>query len=70
MYQHSIGLYLSPKSLSGIGIHSDLTGIFVTEVVAYSTLTRYLHMMSFTDPIEVEENKNRPSSFSEINEAI
>jgi hypothetical protein len=53
-----------------MGIHTDFIETLVAEAVAYSTLIRYLHMMSFTDPIELKENQDRPSSFSEINGAI
>jgi hypothetical protein len=70
MNQRSIALYLSPKNLSVMGIHSDFTETLLIEAFEYSTLTQYLHMTSFTDPIEVKENQDRPSSFSEINEAI
>jgi hypothetical protein len=66
----SITLYLTLKGLSAMKIHSNPTKITVTQAVAYSTMTGYLHITSFTDPIEVKENQDRPSSSSEIDEAI
>jgi hypothetical protein len=51
-------------------IYSNLTEILGSETVAYSIVTRYLHMTSFTDTIEVKVNQDRPSSFSEIDETI
>jgi hypothetical protein len=51
-------------------IHSDLAETLVIGVVVCSILIQYHHMTSFTDPIEMQENQDRYSSFYEIDKAI
>jgi hypothetical protein len=58
MDQCSFKLYLSPKGLSRIEIHSNLTETLGAEAIAYSTLTRYLHKINITDLIEMKESRS------------
>jgi hypothetical protein len=55
MGQRSIAIYLSLKGLSAMEIHNNLAESLGSEPVAYSTITLYLCMTSFSDPIEVKE---------------
>jgi hypothetical protein len=61
---------LSLKGFSAIEIYINLMEILPIEATVYSIMTRYFHTISFTNPIEVEENQDRRSSFSENDEVI
>jgi hypothetical protein len=68
MDHHLIEFYLSLKGLSLLEIYNNLTETLDIQVVIYSTLTRYPHITSFTDPIEVNRNPDRLGSFPEIDD--
>jgi hypothetical protein len=70
MDQRSIALDLAMKGFSAMDIHRDLTEILGSNAVSYSTVTRFIRMMSCTDVTDVDEIHGGPKSINETDEAI